>query len=511
MKNKKYLEFLFLFFIGALTSLSLPPYNYLFVNFFSIGIFFIYIYKKKLSNNRKISFLYGWFFGIGYFLTNLYWISISLTFDENFSFLIPFTLILVPLFLGTFYGLATYCFFIINVKKPLSNLFLFSLLFGLTEFLRGNILTGFPWNLIAFSFSENLEILQILSFIGTYGFNILCLSFFASPAILILRENRKELFVCIIYLLAPIILFTFGSSNIKSFKSSNPINNDYLIRVIGSNIDLERFYGNSDTANVINELIEISEPDLETKTIFLWPEGIIPNINQKEFNKFKYLFYEKFNKNHLLAIGINSYEKKNNKNYFYNTFSIYDRNLNLVDDYKKVKLVPFGEFLPFEKILKKMGLKSLTNNYQSFSGGKTREPISLKEEGFDFEILPLICYEIIYSGNIFKNSKFDYIINISEDGWFGNSIGPHQHFVHSVFRAIESGKYIFRSANNGIAAIVDPTGNVEKKIEFGQSGFIDFNNKKVFDETVFSKYGNKMFLVIILLYIFLIFSFNRIS
>ena len=137
--------------------------------------------------------------------------------------------------------------------------------------------------------------------------------------------------------------------------------------------------------------------------------------------------------------------------------------------------------------------------------------MSLKEEGFDLEILPLICYEIIYSGNISQNSKFDYIINVSEDGWFGNSIGPHQHFAHSVFRAIESGKYILRSANNGIAAIIDPTGNVENKIELGQSGYIDFDNKKVLSETVFSKYGNKMFLFIILLYIFLIFSFNRIS
>ena len=313
-------------------------------------------------------------------------------------------------------------------------------------------------------------------------------------------------------MLSPIFLFSFGSNNIELFKSSNIVKNDYVIRVIGSNIDLDRFYGNSDTIEVINDLVELSQPqsDQKTQKIFLWPEGIIPNINQAELKQFEFLFNEKFNKNHLLAIGITSYEKKNNKEYFYNTFSIYDRNLNLIKDYKKVKLVPFGEFLPFEKILKKIGLRSITNNYQSFSSGKIREPLSLKEEGFDLEILPLICYEIIYSGNISQNSKFDYIINVSEDGWFGNSIGPHQHFAHSVFRAIESGKYILRSANNGITAIINPTGNVENKIELGQSGYIDFDTKKVFSASVFSKYGNKMFLIIILLYIFLIFSFNRI-
>jgi apolipoprotein N-acyltransferase len=250
---------------------------------------------------------------------------------------------------------------------------------------------------------------------------------------------------------------------------------------------------------------------MEIKTIFIWPEGIIPNVNQIELKKFEFLFKEKFNKNHLLAIGVNSYEKNNDKDHFYNTFSLYNHKLDLIKEYKKVKLVPFGEFLPFEKILKKIGLKSLTNNYQSFSSGKNREILSIDTSGFDLEILPLICYEIIYSGNIFKTSKFDYIINISEDGWFGDSIGPHQHFTHSIFRAIESGKYLLRAANNGISAVINPIGGMENKIEFRQSGYIDFKDKKFFKETIFSKYGNKMFLVIILLYIFLIFSFNRIS
>ena len=127
------------------------------------------------------------------------------------------------------------------------------------------------------------------------------------------------------------------------------------------------------------------------------------------------------------------------------------------------------------------------------------------------KILPLICYEIIYTGNIFKNRDFDFIVNISEDGWFGKSIGPHQHFAHSIYRAIESGKYVLRSANNGLAAIVNPLGIVEKKVNVNQSGFIDLIETKKIEPTIFSKYGNKIFLLIILLYIFLIFSFNRIK
>ncbi len=505
MKKKIYFELLFLFILGAFTSLSLPPYNLLFINFITFSLFFIYIFKKKKYFSKNKAFLFGWFFGFGYFVTNLYWISISLTFDENFKFLIPIALILIPAFLAIFYGVATYFFFFIDIKKTVSNLLLFSLIFGVVEFIRGNILTGFPWNLIAYSFSNNLEIIQITSLIGTYGFNILCISFFTSPAILLLKENKKQIVVCIFLLLMPIALYLAGLSKIKSFQSLKVIKNEQTIRAVGSKISLDRFYENTDTISVISELIELSEPDLENKTLFLWPEGIIPSINQSELSKFYFLFDKKFNDKHLLGIGINNFENK-----FYNSFSFYDHNLNLINVYNKVNLVPFGEFLPFEKILKIVGLKSLTNNYQSFSSGENREIIKISENFFNIKILPLICYEIIYSGKIFDNSDFDYIINISEDGWFGNSIGPHQHFTHSIFRSIESGKYLIRSANNGISAIINPTGFVEKKISFGDSGYIDFSEKRVSESTLFSQFGNKMFLIIILLYIFLIFSSNRI-
>ena len=141
--------------------------------------------------------------------------------------------------------------------------------------------------------------------------------------------------------------------------------------------------------------------------------------------------------------------------------------------------------------------------------GKKRNIIDLNKPNFSVRVLPLICYEIIYTGNISKIRDFDLIVNISEDGWFGQSIGPHQHFAHSAYRAIESGKYVLRSANNGIAAVVNPLGVVEKKIGLDQSGFVDLFETKKIKPTIFSKYGNKIFIIIILMYIFLIFSFNR--
>ena len=212
-----------------------------------------------------------------------------------------------------------------------------------------------------------------------------------------------------------------------------------------------------------------------------------------------------------MIIGTNSQSKNNEFKEYYNSLSIFDDKLNIINSYNKINLVPFGEFLPFETILRKIGLRSLTNNYQSFSRGVQRDIIELNQKNFLLKILPLICYEIIYSGKLFNNSDFDLIVNISEDGWFGNSIGPKQHLTHSIFRAIESGKYIVRSANNGIAAIINPLGELEKIVKFGKSGYIDLESVRKVQPTLFSIYGNKIFGLLILLYIFLIISFNRIK
>ena len=510
MIKRKYIEIVFLIILGAASSLSLPPYNYLIINFFTFSAFFIFLFKKsKITQSKKYFFFYGWLFGFGYFLSSLYWISIALTFDQNFKFLIPITIILIPSFLGIFYGLVTFCFIISKSKKIVSSFLVFSLFFGVLEFIRGSILTGFPWNLIAYSFVNHLEILSITSLIGTYGFNLFCISLFASPAIFILRETRKDIGVCVVFLILPLLFYLYGSSYKETFNSSDVTNYDYKVRVIGSNISLDRFYLNIDPVSVINELIEISEPEKDDKTIFIWPEGILPDVSQEELVEFKWLFEDTFSKNHLLFIGINSQKTNKEKINYFNSLSIYGHDLEILDFYNKINLVPFGEFLPFENILKKFGLSTITNNYQSFSKGQDRKIIEIKRDDFSLKILPLICYEIIYSGKIFQNQSFDLMVNISEDGWFGRSIGPKQHFAHSIFRSVESGKYLLRSANNGIAAIVNPLGIVEQKVEYGDSGYVDFKKAKKIQPTLFSKYGNKIFITLILLYIFMIFSFNR--
>jgi apolipoprotein N-acyltransferase len=301
----------------------------------------------------------------------------------------------------------------------------------------------------------------------------------------------------------------FGKIKNNQFNLEKNIKHNYIIRVVSSNIGLERFYSSENESKIIEELISLSSPNEHKKTIFLWPEGIVSEYNLSEMKIYESLFVDNFSQNHIIIMGMNDTENINSENLYFNSLAVFDSHLNLLYSYNKINLVPFGEFLPFENILQGLGFKTITNNYQSFSSGSKRKIINLKNDGFDLSLLPLICYEIIYSGKLSKNKNFDYIINISEDGWFGKSIGPKQHFAHSIFRSIESGKYVLRSANNGISAIINPIGIIEKQVKFGDTGFIDFTDSKSIVSTVFSQYGNKIFIFLILLYIFLIFSFNR--
>ena len=508
--KKNFINSLYAIFLGAISSYSLPPYNYFVINFISFSLFFIFLLnkKKKLPSNKSF-FKHGWYFGFGYFLFSLYWVVISLTFDQSFKFLIPLALILLPAFLAIFYGLITYLFSVFYSKNTISSFFIFSILFGGVEFIRGFVLTGFPWNLIAFSFSESIYFIQVLSILGTYSFNLFCISLFTVPALFYLRNSKKEFIVSFFFILVSVSFLIFGNIKKNDFNSLERIKNPYTIRALSTNISLDRFYSQQDELAIIKELIDLSEKKTNKPTIFLWPEGIIPDSYVRDMNIYKDLFFKNFDDGDLIIMGLNSIENKEGKNLYFNSMAVFTNKLVLLNKYNKVNLVPFGEFVPFEKILGLIGLKAITNEYQSFSSGKYRKPLNIKNNKIDLNLLPLICYEIIYSGKLSKDENFDYIINISEDGWFGSSIGPKQHFSHNIFRSIESGKYIIRSANNGVSAVINPIGIVEQQVEFGSVGFVELSESKLVKSTLFMLYGNKIFLILILLYIFLAFSFNK--
>ena len=294
--------------------------------------------------------------------------------------------------------------------------------------------------------------------------------------------------------------------NIK--KNENKIN----IVAISTKVSLERFYSsNVDEHSIIKNLINISNPKryFGKKTIFIWPEGVLPLTNMNKIHSYKEIFSKNFDKDHFILLGLNREEILNGKNKYYNSIAVINNKSNVIDYYDKRKLVPFGEFLPLENVLSLIGFKSLTNNYQSYTKGKDKKAI-LNIKDINLKLLATICYEIIYSEALNNDFDYDLIINISEDGWFGNSIGPYQHYAHSKFRSIEQGKALIRSANNGISAIINPNGKIKSLIDLKETGSI-YTNEIKSKVTLFAKYGNKMYFVLIFIYIFLLLSIRRLE
>jgi len=451
------------------------------------------------------SFKIGWLFGIGYFFSNIYWIVYSLTFENIFKPFIPIALILIPSFLGLFYGFITLIVSRFKLAKNFSSILVFSLVFAVVEFIRGFILGGFPWNLIVYSWTNYLNSLQILSIIGTYSLNLISITIFLIPLIIIFKKNKKFKILLSAFLLFILICNNFyGFWKIKSDEKFYKKLENFNIKIISPRISIDRFFEQNNEKIIIDELVELSNPDISKKSIFIFPEGALAGINLNNLIHFKEIFLNKFSDKHTIIMGINTEKIENNSLKIYNSMVVLDNELNLLYEYNKNKLVPFGEFLPLEKYLGKIGLKKVTQGYQSFSSGNSRELIFIDDKKFNF--IPLICYEIIYSGKIYPIlDDTSFIINISEDGWFGNSIGPYQHFSHSIFRAIEEGKNVIRASNNGISAFIDSNGIIVNKKESTEKGVIEVNNYKDVKRTLFSKYGNKIFFYFIIFYISLFF------
>ena len=473
--------FLFLL-LGFFLSLSLPPYNYIFLGFI-IFPFILYLLKLNEQRNPGIFFIYGFLLSFGYFISSLYWISYSLNFDPEVSILKPFAILVLPFVLSVFYGLGFYIlrsyfkfnfFFVLN----------FSILLALTEYIR-SIITGFSWNLFVYALSEQLANIQILNIIGTFSLNFFIIFIFSFPYFLI-KKNKitfMKRLTLLIFLIG--INYLYG---VNRLQTNLEIKNQQIV-FVQPNENLQKI--NLNSQNYIKKMLNMSSPlEKNDNAIFLWPEGSYSFINNDDLVD---IFESNFKINQKVILGANT---KDNYGNIFNSFVILNSKGKIIDVYNKIHLVPFGEFIPFEDIIKFLNLKKVTFGYQSFSRGVDRNILKIN----DSLVLPLICYEVIDTGtiNINKNN-FDVIFNISEDGWFDRSIGTYQHFAHSIFRSIEEGKHIFRSTNQGVSASINPLGVIINSSKPNEKSVFKENYQVLNNNTPFSVLGNLMFLFLIFL------------
>ena len=484
----KFKKYLFIFLTGVFASISLPPLSF-FPIVFLISIPLFYLVKSK---NLKDAFLIGYFLAFGWFLVSLYWISNAiLVGGEEFIWMIPFVFIGFPAFLSVFWGLA---FFFTNLigKSIVERLILFSILLPFFEWLRGNILTGFPWNMIGFSLSSPLEIAQSIALLGPYGQNVLITLVLSFPVSI--YYNKKvftifSIFSCGLVLMASFYIF---KTNIVTFTDKN-------VKLVQPNFshsekwDKKKFFINLD------RLLKLSKNNSGKKTLIIWPETAIVNFPENIKKELIYIKESILAKNSgFLITGIPRKKVINNKNYYYNSMIVLDQKGRIIGNYNKNKLVPFGEYTPFKKLFSFFKIIASDNE---FSKGEL-----VKDNFFSFDdlnIYPMICYEAIFPFQAKKGESYNLIINITNDRWFGKTFGPIQHFWLAKQRAIETGMPMIRVSNSGISSLVAPNGKEIKSLKFGSSGFLKFKIPKKFNETFYLKFGENIYYLVTLILILL--------
>ena len=306
--NRFYNIFLFPLTLGSLSVVSFEPISYTFVNFLTLPLFFLIllnIKKKSKSKYRKKPyklnlFCSGLFFGFGFFLAGNFWISNSLSFDKNLTFLIPFAIILIPLFLALFYATAALIAGIF-IKENFSSILLFSAIISTIDYLRGVMFTGFPWNSWAYSWSWFEEYLQFVRVSGFNIFNLICVSLFCLPLIIFFKnEIKTKISVTTFGIFIFFSLLLYGNYSINKNKRNlleNEIQSPVLFKIVSPGFEINYGLSEKEVINNLEKIIKYSEPNKDIETVFIWPEGVLSGYYFNELKEFKDIIKKIFPKN----------------------------------------------------------------------------------------------------------------------------------------------------------------------------------------------------------------------
>ena len=441
------------FIAGILHGFGFAPFNNICTAILSIILFF-HVIKK--SENKKQIIQNTLIFGCTYYVFSLHWIVNSLLLDvKRWWFAIPFAITLIPLALSSYYLIVTIPFFYFRKKNY--GFMLFSALWVFAEFLKSTLFTGFPWNIFGSIWLDYDFGIFLLQKTNVYFVGLLTI-FFSLLMYELLKQKRY--YVAFGLALSIGLIFFFYKNN----EVQEERQNDIKIRLIQPSIKQKFSWSYNELEDVFAKLIDISfvKNNSDDFDLIIWPETAFPfviDLDDTDNHQYLATFLKD---NQLLITGA---MRADEENYSYNSLIVLNNKGEIVDFYDKKHLVPFGEYIPLKKWIK---IDSITNFGSLTSGDKNKSSIHINNMKF----LPLICYEGIFPFH--ANENVDFAINLTNDGWFGDSFGPHQHLRAVRLQAIKFKKTIFRVANNGITAIIDGRGRVVKKIDLNVNGVLDY-------------------------------------
>jgi apolipoprotein N-acyltransferase len=440
------------------------------------------IFLLQGTSNAKQAFIVGWCFAFGELMLGLYWIAASMFVDiAQFWWAVPLAVAGLPAFLALYYAIAS----ALARRFDLTNLggmIGFALLWFLADYARGHLLTGFPWNLTGYAFARALPVLQITSVIGIYGLTLITIIIVCLPACLADGKKSSRTIV-LASLLILVCIAGWGGMRLASASNANVAN--VRLRLVQPDIkQADKWKSERREANFQDILDLSSAPGTAPITDIIWPETA-STFYLAEDTVHRARIASQIPRGGALLTGVLRREVlPGGLLHYYNSLIAIDHDGDITATYDKFHLVPYGEYIPFRNWIP---LHSIAGIGLDFSRGD--KPHSLTAPGLPL-FSPLICYEAIFPGAVTDPyNRPQLLVNVTNDGWYGYTSGPYQHFAIARVRAIEEGMPLARAANTGVSAIVDSYGRITAQLDLGGHGFIDGALPFALPPTLFERYG----------------------
>jgi apolipoprotein N-acyltransferase len=491
---------------GAASALAFPPLSLFPVLFLTMPVL-VWLLDGATSSSQSGFFrglaptaAIGWTFGFGFFLGGLWWIGAAFLVDAGgFAFLMPLAVLALPALLALFWAVAA------ALARALwsdgaGRIPVFAVAFTLAEYARGHLLTGFPWNAVGYALAASPVAMQSASLFGIWGMTLVAFFVFAAPATLGDRHRRGT--AVIITAAVVILAADLGFGLIRLAGATDGAVPGVQLRIVQPAIPQDERWQAASAEAIMQQYIALSTtpPDVPSTppfTLLIWPESAFPFFltdRPEALSAIAALLPEGTN---LITGAARRDPLSAPGGPAFNSIYVINDGGEIEAAYDKVHLVPFGEYLPLEGVFATLGLRQLVAIPGGFAAGTIHRTMAA---GAAPPFSPLICYEAIFPGTVVEpGTRPGWLLNVTNDGWYGNTPGPYQHFLQARVRAVEEGLPLVRAANSGISAIVDGYGRIQASLPVDDTRIIDGALPKALPATIYARYGDLILAVMLAL------------
>jgi apolipoprotein N-acyltransferase len=453
----------------------------------------------------------GWWWGFGFFLAGLWWLGAAFLVEaDKFAWAMPLGVVALPAFLALFPALAFGC---ARLAWPsgAGRILMLAVALSLSEWLRGHVLTGFPWNVYGMMLAGQGYIAQFASVAGLYGLTLVAVAIGAAPATLGTAETGAARWRApVLALLGLAGLFGFGLWRVPS--EASPSVPGVRLRLMQPNLPQDAKFSPRNGEAILNQYLALSDRATSPTTLgvqnvthLIWPESAFPFLlgrTPAALSRIAALLPPDVT---LITGAARAGEALPGESRppIYNSIQVVNNEGTIVSSYDKVHLVPFGEYLPpiLETLIRKVGLSEFVTVPGGFASGTRRTPLAIR--GLP-TAAPLICYEVVFPGAVApQGRRAGFFLNLTNDGWFGLTSGPYQHMAQARLRTIEEGLPLVRVANTGISAVVDAYGRIVASLPLGTAGVLDASLPQSGPNTLYARFGDAVFAGLLIAFLLL--------